>query len=90
METLGHQHPPRGLWDISLADTAENKARVQQLYFMGELLQAKVKNRLFLKLESRYADYYSEYSNDFGRALILLKYMYGMTNSGKLFDDELT
>ena len=28
--------------------------------------------------------------NDFGRALILLNSMYGMTNSGKLFFDELT
>ena len=38
----------------------------------------------------RYADYFPEYSQYFGRALKILKYMYGMTNSGKLFDDELT
>ena len=43
-----------------------------------------------MKLESRYADYFTEYSNYFGRDLRLLKYMYGMTNSGKLFSDELT
>ena len=42
-----------------------------------------------MKLGSRYADYFTEYSNYFGRALRLLKSMYGMTNSGKLFDDEL-
>ena len=43
-----------------------------------------------MKLDSRYADYFPEYSNNFGRALILLKSMCGMTNSGKLFADELT
>ena len=42
-----------------------------------------------MKLDSRYADFFPEYSNYFGRALILLKSMYGMTNSGKLFYDEL-
>ena len=43
-----------------------------------------------MKLDSRYADYFPEYSKYFGRALRLLKSVYGMTNSGKLFFDELT
>ena len=38
----------------------------------------------------RYAAYVPEYAQYFGRALKLLKSMYGMTNSGKLFADELT
>ena len=38
----------------------------------------------------RYADYFPEYTQYFGRALKLLKSMYGMTNYGKLFPDELT
>ena len=38
----------------------------------------------------RYAYYISEYAQYFGRSLRLLKSMYGMTNSGKLFADELT
>ena len=38
----------------------------------------------------RYADYFPEYAQYFGRALRLLKFMYGMTNSGKLFADDLT
>ena len=38
----------------------------------------------------RYADYFPEYSQYFGIALKLLKSMYGMTNSGKLFADDLT
>ena len=66
-----------------LADATKRKAGVNQLDFIGAFLQAKLKNRVFVKLESRYADY-------FGRALILLNSMYGMTNSGKLFADELT
>ena len=71
-----------------LADKAEHKARVHQLDFIGEFLQAKVKNRFFFKLDIRYIDYFPEYAKYFGRALILLKSMYGMTNSGKLFADE--
>ena len=73
-----------------LADSAKHKSRVHQLYFFGAFLPAKVKNRVFVKLGSRYTDYFPEYSNYFGRALRLLKSMYGMANSGKLFDDELT
>ena len=40
-------------------------------------------------MDIRYADYFPEYAQYFGRALILLKYMYGMTDFGKLFADEL-
>ena len=43
-----------------------------------------------MKLDSRYVDYFTEYSNYLGRALILLKFMYGMNNSRKLFANELT
>ena len=73
-----------------LADATEHKARVCQLDFIGAFLQAKDKNIVFVKLDSRYTDYFPEYSNYFGRALILLNSMYGMTNSDKLFSDELT
>ena len=73
-----------------LADAAKHKARVHQLDFIGALLEAKVKNRVFVKLDIRYTDYFTKYAQYFGRALRLLKFMYGMTNSGKLFADELT
>ena len=43
-----------------------------------------------MKLDSRYADYFPEYSDYFETALILLKFIYGMTNSRNLFYDELT
>ena len=72
-----------------LADSAKHKARVHQLDFIGALLQAKVKNRVFVKLDIRYTEYFPEYAQYFGRALILLKSIYGMTNYGKLFADEL-
>ena len=45
---------------------------------------------MFVKLDSRYADYFPEYSKYFERVLILLKSMYDMNNYGKLFYDELT
>ena len=73
-----------------LADAAKHKARVHQLDFIGAFLQANVKSRVFIKLNMRYAAYFPEYTQYFGRALKLLKSMYGMTNSGKLFADELT
>ena len=73
-----------------LADAAKHKARFHQLYFIGAFLKTKVKNIVFVKLDIRYTDYFPEYENYFGRALRLLKSMYGMTNSGKLFADELT
>ena len=38
------------------AKTAKHKARVHQLDFIGAFFQAKVKNRVFVKLDSRYAD----------------------------------
>ena len=71
------------------ADVAKHKARVHQLDFIGEFLQAKVKNGVFVKLDIRYTDYFPEYAQYFRRSLRLLKSMYGMTNSRKLFADEL-
>ena len=45
-----------------LADSAKHKARVHQLDFIGSFLQAKVKNRVFVKLDIRYTDYFPEYA----------------------------
>ena len=73
-----------------LADAAKHKSRVRQLDFIGAFLQAKLKNRFFVKLDIRYTDYFPEYAKYFGRALRLLNSMYGMTNSEKLFYYELT
>ena len=41
-----------------LVEYVKHKARVHQLYFIGEFLQEKCKNRVLLKLDSRYADYF--------------------------------
>ena len=46
-----------------LAYATKHKARVNQLDFIGEFLQTKVNNRVFVKLDSRYTDYFLEYSN---------------------------
>ena len=45
-----------------LADAVKHKARFHQPDFIGAFLQAKVKNRAFVKLDIRYADYFPEYS----------------------------
>ena len=42
-----------------LADTAKHRARVHQLDFIGAFLQANVKNRVFVKLDMRYAGLFS-------------------------------
>ena len=73
-----------------LAEPAKHKSRVHQLDFIVAFLQARVLNRVFVKLDMRYADYFPEHVQYFGRALTLMKSMYGMTNSGKLFADDLT
>ena len=73
-----------------LADAARHKAKIKQLDFIGAFLQAKVKSRVFVKLDSKYADFFPEYRQYFGRPLRLVRSMYGMTISGKLFADELT
>ena len=39
-----------------LADATKHKTRVHQLDFIGACLQAKVKNRVFVKLDSIYTD----------------------------------
>ena len=41
-----------------LADAAKHKAIVHQRYFIEAFLQAKVNNRVFVKLDMRYADYF--------------------------------
>ena len=48
--------------DYFLSDAAKHKARVHQLYFIGALLKAKVKNRVLVKLDMRYEDYFTEYT----------------------------
>ena len=73
-----------------LVYAVNHKAIVDQLDFIAAFLQAKVKNRVFVKSYIRYTDYFSEYLGEIGIALGLLNSMYGMTNSGKLFSDELT
>ena len=73
-----------------LADATKHKARVHQLDFIGALLQVKVENGVFVKLDIRYTDYFPEYAKYSGRVLRLLKSVYGMNNSGKLFANELT
>ena len=41
-----------------LADAANHKAKVHELDLIGSFLQAKFMNRVFVKLDSRYTDYF--------------------------------
>ena len=73
-----------------LADAFKHKARVNQLDFIVAFLQENVKNSIFVKLDSRYAYNLIEHSSYFGRALVLMKSVYGITNSVNLFVDDST
>ena len=73
-----------------LADFANHKARLHQLGFIGAFLQASVKHRVFLKFDIKYGEYLPWYAKYFGSPLRLKKSMYGVTNSGIFFPDELT
>ena len=73
-----------------LADSDNHRVKLHQLGFIESFLKFDVKHRVFAKLGSRYGEYFPEYANYFGRTLRLNKSMYGMTNCGKLFSDELT
>ena len=44
-----------------LADANKHKSIVNKLDFIGALLQSKLNKRVFLKLDSRYTDYFPEY-----------------------------
>ena len=56
-----------------LSDAVKHKSRVNQLYFIGSFFQAKVKNRLFVKLDSRYADYFFKTFKLFWNILEIIK-----------------
>ena len=67
------------------AYASKHKARVHQLDFIVEFIQANVKHIFFAKLDSRYGEYFPEYAKYFGGPLSLKRSMYGVTNYGKLF-----
>ena len=52
-----------------LADTSNHKSRVYQLDFIEAFLKSNLKHRVFVKLDSRYGEYFPEYGNYFGRPL---------------------
>ena len=58
--------------------------------FIGSFIQVNVKQIIFVKLDSRYGETFPEFAKYFGIPLRLNKSMYVITNSGKLFADEIT
>ena len=47
--------------NYSLEDFSKHKVRVHKLDFIGEFLKVNVKQRVFVKLYSRYGEYFPEY-----------------------------
>ena len=73
-----------------LADYSKHKRIVHQLDFIGTFLQENVKHNVFVKLDSRYGEYFPEYAKYFGTPFRPNKSINGMTDSGSIFSDELT
>ena len=48
-----------------LGYASNNKARLHQLDFIGAFVQANVNHNFFVKLDSRYLEYFPEYANYF-------------------------
>ena len=72
------------------AGCIQSQGKSAPVRIIGASLKAQVKNRLFMKLEIRQAEYFPEYSNYFGIAMKSLKSLYGMTIYGKLFSVRFT
>jgi len=73
-----------------LALATSMKRRVKQGDFVGAYLQAKARNRIFVKLDPRYKEYFPDLAKWFGVPLRLKKCMYGVTFSGKFWSLELS
>ena len=71
-----------------LSDDSNHKPGLQQLDFIGSFIQANIKHIVFVKLDSRYGEYFPEYANYFRRLLRPKKSIYEMNNYRNLFADE--
>ena len=72
-----------------LAGDSNHKARLHELDLIISFLPANVKHRVFVKLESRYGEYFREYCNYFGKPLGLKKAIYGMIHYIIFFSEEI-
>ena len=71
---------------IFLTIAAKLKCRVYQLDFIGAFLQAVARNRVFTMLPVEWKELFPELAEWFGIPLLLLKSLYGQTDSGKNWD----
>ena len=75
---------------VFLALAASLKQRVKQGDFVGAYLQARVRKRIFVQLDPRYKDLFPDLTKYFGVPLRLNKGIYGLTFSGKFWNEEFT
>jgi len=75
---------------VFLALAASLKRRVKQGDFVGAYLQAKVRGRVFIRLDPRMKDLFPDLAKYFGPPLRLNKGIYGLTFSGKFWNEEYT
>ena len=94
---LQHDLPDEETWSSTVAsltmklffaNAAKLGQKVRQLDYVGAFLQAKCKNRIFIRLPIEYAKHYPEYAKYFGKPLLLKKTIYGLTVSAKWWSDE--
>ena len=66
-----------------LAHAAARRSKVFQGDVIGAFLQAKMRSRVFVKLNKIYGEVFPEFADYCGIPLLLCKAMYGMTLAGK-------
>lgn len=72
-----------------VAHTTKRRRRLKQLDFVATYLQARMCARIFLCLQSEYANYFSALWDYFYIHLLLKRTLYGLTVSSKYWNDEL-
>ena len=73
-----------------LAHATKEKRTVLQLDFIGSYLQARMRARMFIKLQPELAKFFPDLSEYFFKALLLNKTLYGLTEAAKFWNTELT
>ena len=72
-----------------IGDAARNQRQIKQADFIAAYLQAKVKQRIFVKISVDTGEACPKYANITGKPLKLKQGLYGLTTSGKCWADEL-
>ena len=72
-----------------LAEAAKYNATIRQIDYVAAFCQGKMRGRVFVKFDEIFKQLIPEQAQYFGVPLKLERGIYGMTHSGKFFDEDL-